>query len=344
MTRWLTIGAVQMDATPAPLSQRLERASVWVAQAARMGARLVVLPEVFNTGYAYRDENYVQAEALDGPTVTWMYTTARRYGVHLAGSLLLRDAGDIYNALLLVAPDGRAWRYDKSYPWVWERAYFRPRRHPLQVADTELGRVSLMICWDVAHPVLWAAYAGKVDMVVSSSCPPLMHQMRLHLPGGRNVTVRELGPLFRLAYRHAEHTFGAFYAQQVRWLGVPAVNTTGVGVFRSALPRPYLSALMLLAGRADLWGAVKQARVLEVSAGYFAATGVWDATGKILARVTHDGDGVAVASVALAETPPIPQEPPPPYGLHPMAYVLDALANRLLRREYERRVKVWGPG
>jgi len=47
--------------------------------------KLVVLPELFNTGYEYCDENYRRAEALDGPTSTWMKQTANRYSVHIAG-------------------------------------------------------------------------------------------------------------------------------------------------------------------------------------------------------------------------------------------------------------------
>ncbi len=337
MARMLRIGAVRMDAAPDGRAARLSRAASLVARAAQAGAQLVVLPELFNSGYAYTPDLYTRAEALDGVTVSWMRDMAQRYGVHLAGSLLLREEGDLFNALLLVAPDGMLWRYDKSYPWVWERAYFRPRRHALAVAETALGRVGLLICWDVAHTALWAAYAGQVDVMVSSSCPPLMHQMRLHAPDGRSVAVQDLGPLFRLIYRHAEHTFEAFYLRQVRWMGVPAVNTTGAGVFRSPLPRPVLSAMVLLALRPDWWKELKHARALVASAGYFDATFVADATGLVLARVAEDGDGVAVASVALAERPPLPQGPQPRYGLHPMGYGVDALVNVLMRREYERR-------
>ena len=129
----------------------LARAGRLVSRAVKEGAQLIVLPEVFNTGYEYSDENYTRAEPLTGPTVTWMKQTASQFNIYLAGTLLLLDHEDIYNAMLLVGPEGQTWRYDKLCPWAWERAYFRGGDR-ITVADTPLGKFGLLICWDMAHP------------------------------------------------------------------------------------------------------------------------------------------------------------------------------------------------
>src|SRR5215470_8981607 len=110
-TRTIKVAAVQMDAAPAPLSERLSRAADLIAEASNAGAQLVVLQELFNTGYEYSDRNYGLAETMDGETVTWMKAQALQYNIHLTGSLMLLDNEDIYNSALLIAPDGRTWRY-----------------------------------------------------------------------------------------------------------------------------------------------------------------------------------------------------------------------------------------
>ena len=91
----VTLAAVQMDANPAPASERLARAEGLVVEAARAGAQLVVLPELFSVGYTYEKSNYSRAESLTGPSASWMKDTAAQFGIHLAGSVLLREENEI---------------------------------------------------------------------------------------------------------------------------------------------------------------------------------------------------------------------------------------------------------
>jgi predicted amidohydrolase len=326
----LTLAAIRMDAAPAPTESRLERAEILVAQAAAQGAQIAVLPEVFNTGYEYHPRNYSLAETLDGQTAAWMRESTRRHNLYLAGSLLLRDNTDIYNAMLLVAPNGKLWRYDKSYPWLWERAYFHPRRHPLAPAETDFGKVGLLICWDVAHPSLWAAYAGKVDLMLVSSCPPLAHAAPLCFPDGKKVLPAELGPLMKHIYHNGGKVFGEYLRQQTAWLGVPLVHTTGAGQFRSFLPRPRLSLGILLAARPDLWGYVSQAEKVFIESGFFNETFIADASGRVLSRASQDSDNLTVSKLNLPTETPKPRTKQPKIGLSALTYQADALTNRLL--------------
>ena len=135
MKRKLKVAAIQMDCVPVPVTERLSRLAPLIAEAAQAGAQLVVLPELFNTGYEYHARNYALAESLEGETITWMKTQAAQHAIHLVGTLLLLDETDIYNTAALVAPDGRLWRYDKHYVPLWERAYFRGGNH-ITVADS----------------------------------------------------------------------------------------------------------------------------------------------------------------------------------------------------------------
>jgi predicted amidohydrolase len=311
VSRTITIAAVQMDANPALTADRLARADRLATAAANDGAQLVVLPELFNTGYAYADANYRLAEPLHGPTPTWMKGAAARLNVHLAGSLMLLDQGEVYNALLLFAPDGRTWRYDKNYPWGWERGYFRAG-HRITVAETDLGHVGMMICWDTAHPGLWKRYAGRVDLMVISSCPPDVSNPTFHFPNGDALTFDDMGPIMASMKGAGPLVFGDMIDQQASWLGVPAVNTVGSGHIRTGIPNGLGSFLTFLSLAPWLVRYLPQAGRMQMSCRMVQGCKVVDAHGQVLAELVQEqGETFTVAKVTLADDRPRPQAPQP---------------------------------
>ena len=322
----LKLASLQMNACPAPLLERLARAEGLVASAARDGAELVLLPELFNTGYAYTDLNYQLAEPLDGPTASWMKNLASQYQVYLAGAFLRRSGQEIYDTLLLVSPQGEHWLYDKNYPWMWERAYFRPGRG-IRVAETALGRIGLLVCWDAAHPALWRQYAGKVQLMLVSSCPPAVQDLSLVLPGGQRIPRPRLGPFMRWASLGAEQTFGSLLLRQSSWLGVPVLQAMGTGLFHSPFPRPRLSMITLALTCQRLWKIVPQAEQVRIEAGYFNESYAADAYGQILSQVPPGVEGYTIAEMKCPVSPPQPSGPQPRFGLSAAAYGLDAFAN-----------------
>ena len=338
MPHSLKVAAVQMNAEPAAREKRLSRAESLIGRAASQGAKLVVLPEVFNTGYVYSDQNYRLVETLHGKTVAWMKDTTKKYNIYLAGSLLLREGDEIYNSMLLVAPDGRQWRYDKSYPWAWERAYFRNGRSPV-IAETPLGKFGLLICWDMAHTRLWRAYAGKVDAVLVSSCPPSMHKVNLVFPDGKQLPMNDLGPMVRSTYRGAEGAFGAFPRRQAAWLGAPMVNATISGKFSSHLPRPRFSAAVFFAMRPGLWKYIPQAGKILIECGYFNETFIADADGQVLAQSPGNEECFVIHSVTIADELPKARGKQPAFGMSRLAYFVDWLVNQWMGGYYRKHAK-----
>lgn len=327
MPHTLKIAVTQMDVTPAPTPQRLERAARLVQSAAQEGAQLVVLPELFNTGYAYEEVNYQRAEPMTGPTVRWMKELASRLNLHLAGSLLLLDGRDVYNSMLLVAPNGRLWRYDKNHPWAWERAYFVDGRE-ITVADTALGKIGLMVCADVIYPEMWERYAGQVDLIITSSSPPDVGALELRFPNGERVTPAEVSPLVSYTREAARLAFGEQYRANAAWLKVPAANSVHSGRFRSYLPNGEALVLMLAPGSPQLAQYTLDANNVKAEAGMVEGSQVVDANGRVLAaRRQADGEGLAVAEVALPDRPPVPEGPPP--ALPPSLMVGNLISNLL---------------
>lgn len=329
-----------MEVTPAPTPERLARAQRLIEQAAQDGAQLIVLPEVFNTGYRYTIENYQRAEPADGPTATWLIDLAAQLHIHLAGSILLLDHGEIYNALLLVAPDGQVWRYNKGYPWAWERAYFREGRS-ITIARTELGDIGLMICWDAAHPQLWRQYAGQIDLLVISSCPPDVSNPTYLFANGDRLTLDDLGPILRTLKGTAPRVFGEGLSQQAAWLRVPVINTVACGQFSSTLPNSLGSLLLMAPFAPRLLKYARQAEFTQITCGMTPGCKIIDAQGAVISEIPQEqGEAVTLAEITLSTERPQPDGPQPPTVADWLTYFSsDVAIPALMRTLYQRGVQ-----
>jgi predicted amidohydrolase len=338
MSRHISLATVQLDAAPALLIERLARAEVLITQAVQAGAQLVALPELFNTGYSYHDENFALAEAADGPTATWMKQTSARLGVHLAGSLLLRDGAEIYNALLLYAPDGCVWRYDKNYPWGWERAYFREGR-AITIAETDLGAIGMMLCWDIAHADLWRQYAGKVDLMLVCSCPPNIPDPIYDFPDGSQVTGAQMGPVVGSMRQSSRGVFVDTPRQQTAWLGVPYIASTACGAIHTRIPNPIVSFLGFVSSAPWLIRYLPQIARAELSAALVESGQIFAADGRSLAGLRNEqGEAFALAEVDLPAERPQPRGPQPKPPVSWLVYLVsDKLLTSVSLSTYARR-------
>jgi len=337
MNKSIKIAVIQMNASPAPVQERLARAEYFVIQCAEMGAQLVVLPEVFNTGYEYSHQNYLQAEPFDSTTANWMRLTSTRYHIHLAGSFLRRAQNDIFNTLLLVAPDGRQWHYDKNYPWIWERAYFQ-KGTDIAVADTDLGKIGFLICWDVAHPNLWQKYANKVELMIVSSCAPKALDLALVFPNGQQMMMSS-NLLTQFAKRKTDKTFGEFLRRQASSLGVPVAQATSTGVFTSPLPNFQSSLMMFSMMYPSLLKYRSQFEQVRIESNYFNETYVANNTGDVLQSVAPEMEGFAISEVLIPDFPPQSIEKQPAFGLPRYMYLIDSTADMMFGTEYNKNIQ-----
>ncbi len=119
---------------------------------------LVVLPEMFTTGFSMGGPRL--AETMDGPSVEWLRNQAVQMKVHLTGSLIIGEAGAVYNRLLWATPDGTLDYYDKRHLFRMSgehHVYGAGRRH----LTVTIGpwRVRPFICYDLRFPV-WTRNVG----------------------------------------------------------------------------------------------------------------------------------------------------------------------------------------
>ncbi|WP_369989236.1 nitrilase-related carbon-nitrogen hydrolase [Pseudomonas xanthosomatis] len=143
----------------------LERSLAAIRDAALAGARLVVLPELALSGYLFRDrkEAHEHAEGRDSPSLAAWAALARTHQIIVVGGFCERLAdGEVANASVLIEPCGRRTFYRKAHLWDGETRIFTPGDQPPPVVDTAIGRVAMMICYDLEFPewVRLAALAG----------------------------------------------------------------------------------------------------------------------------------------------------------------------------------------
>jgi predicted amidohydrolase len=330
--------AVQFAAVPFAGPANLATLEQLVRQAAAQGAQLVVLPELFNTGYAYSPRLTAAAEAPDGPTGRWLQALSAELGICLAGTLLVREGGrpqgQVVNSFVLATPQGARHHYAKRHPFLWEGCYFAAGRTPL-IVETALGRLGLLVCWDITHKEAWAEYAGRVDAVLIASTPARFHRALLNFPAARKVHLAELDPGL-LHRRHAlDELYAGYVGQCAAALGVPVVHAVMAGRFVAALPFPRLSFLANAVRRPAYWAWARQAAQATLRATFYGTSAVYDAAGQALATVPTTEAGLALADVRLGQPPHAPQ-PVPPAPVPPDLRLFERVLRPLARRAYAR--------
>ncbi|MBX5327998.1 carbon-nitrogen hydrolase family protein [Candidatus Bathyarchaeota archaeon A05DMB-5] len=150
-----------------------------VSKAKKQAANLVIFPELSLTGYVVRDQIYELAETIPGPSTKIIEGIARKAKVHVVfgmPELSEKAQATVYNSAVLVGPDGFIGKYRKMYlpthSVFEEKRYFRPG-YQAAVFDTKLGKVGLIICYDIFFPEVsrLARLAGAQLIVCISASP-----------------------------------------------------------------------------------------------------------------------------------------------------------------------------
>lgn len=158
--RTFKVGLVQMASTPDPQAN-LARAVARVGEAARAGAQVICLPELFRSQYFCQKEDaafFDLAETVPGPTTEALAQAARQAGVVVVAPVFERRAPGLYhNSAAIIDADGSiAGLYRKMHipddPAYYEKFYFTPGDLGFRAFNTRYGRIGTLICWDQWYP------------------------------------------------------------------------------------------------------------------------------------------------------------------------------------------------
>lgn len=120
--------------------------------ALRGATDLVILPEMFTTGFSMEADKL--AEAMDGPTMRWLKATANDLGAAVTGSFICRENDRFYNRLVFMYPNGVYECYDKRHLFslAGEHEHFSTNNKKLMVEWMGF-RIRPLICYDLRFPV-----------------------------------------------------------------------------------------------------------------------------------------------------------------------------------------------
>jgi len=180
----VVVAVAQLALTVGDLDANRRAASAAVTEAAAAGARLVVLPELSDTGYVFAGAG--EARSLASPAASavtlreWRILAGRHDLVIAGGFCELGADGNLYNSAAIVDASGTRAVYRKAHLWDAEKDIFTPGDGAPPVVELPFGNVGLMICYDLEFPewVRLAALAGAdliaapVNWPASASPPP----------------------------------------------------------------------------------------------------------------------------------------------------------------------------
>jgi N-carbamoylputrescine amidase len=158
--RNITLGLVQMSCDEKPAAN-LKKAVARIKEAAKKGAQIICLQELFRSRYFCQKEDvelFKLAETIPGNTTEVLSKVAREYRVVLVASLFERRTAGIYhNTAVTIDIDGRlVGKYRKMHipddPLYYEKFYFTPGDLGFESHATKFGNIGALVCWDQWFP------------------------------------------------------------------------------------------------------------------------------------------------------------------------------------------------
>ena len=263
------IGLVQMSCGPEP-EENLQQALARVEDASNRGARVVCLPELFQTQYFCQREDaslFDLAEPIPGRTTERLAAAARKHGIVLIASLFEKRAPGIYhNTAAVFDADGTLRGiYRKMHipddPLYYEKFYFTPGDLGFRAIDTSAGRLGTLVCWDQWYP-----------------------------EGARLTALQGASVLFyptAIGWHPAEKAeFGE--AQQDAWRTIQRAHAIANGVYVAAVNRVGFET-------GNIRGQSAPGAGLEVWGGSF----ICDPFGRVIAESSNDKEEILLGEVDL---------------------------------------------
>ncbi len=264
MNRKYRVSVIQLKLDDIP-ENNLKKCLSWVRDAAKLGAEVISLPELYSSHYFCQSEdvaNFALAEPLYSTSFTAFSALAKELGVVIIVPFFeKRMAGIYHNSAYIIDGDGsEAGLYRKMHipddPHFYEKFYFTPGDLGFKSIDTQKGKIGTLICWDQ-----WYPEAARITALKGAEI--LFYPTAI---GWAPHEVEEFG----------EKQYGA-------WMNVMKGHAVANGIYVAAANRIGLEKYVPNTNGIIFWG----------------ASFIAGPQGEILAQASHDKEEILLAEVDL---------------------------------------------
>jgi omega-amidase len=170
----LTVSLAQMNIALGDVNKNYGNGEKLIIEAARRGSQLVVLPELWSSGYAL-DNAKELANALNSGIFNQLAALATQHKISIVGSVLEKRGVDVANSAAFFAPNGRmmgVYRKIHLFRLMDEDKWLAPGSAPLSI-DLPWGNTGIAICYDLRFPELFRHYAveGAKMVIIPAEWP-----------------------------------------------------------------------------------------------------------------------------------------------------------------------------
>ena len=169
-------------------------------------AELIVLPELFNTGYTFlnKEELAYLAEPATGPAYDFMTNLARQHKCAFAYGFAEKDDNAFFNSAALVAPQGLISVYRKSHLFFEEKKLFKTGNTGFQIFEYKNTKLGMLVCYDWIYPEAMRTLALKGAQIILHCANLVMS----YCPEAHKTRALENGVFIVLANRTGEEKRG----------------------------------------------------------------------------------------------------------------------------------------
>lgn len=149
------LAAVQIIAEPGQVETNLAHIESALAGLPSAEQRLVITPEMGTTGYFFGERGKVWSlaeQVPEGPISQRLLDMAGRHNCYLVAGLPEKEGARLYNCAALFGPQGFIAKYRKLHLWSEEKLLYDPGDLGMVVAETSIGNIGLLICYDLWFP------------------------------------------------------------------------------------------------------------------------------------------------------------------------------------------------